>query len=91
MNTWFTQGGFDADMDFLKTACLTDEYGYGLGSKYGINPPNGSIIEMILDLNNLTLSFIIDDKDYGKAFDVENGKYRAAIFFKKGDAITLLP
>ena len=74
-----------------KTSCLTRNDGWALGPEYGIYPANDSIIEMILDLNKLTLSYIIDGKDYGKAFDVEKSKYRAAVFFyTKGDAITLL-
>ena len=97
LTTWFTNGGFDAGYGFclnipFEDACLTNKEGDAWGSKYGIDPSNGSIIEMILDLNKLTLGFIIDDKDYGKAFDVEKDKYRAAVFFfREGTAITLLP
>ena len=46
---------------------------------------------MILDLNKLKLSFIIDGVDYGTAFDVEKCKYRAAVFLRnKGDSVTIL-
>ena len=44
---------------------------------------NGTIIEMILDFNNLELSFKVEWKDYeasiGKAYNIEKGSYRAAI------------
>lgn len=63
-----------------------------LGKEYGVNPKNGSIIEMILDLDNLTLSYIIDGKDYGKAFDIEKGKYRLGLYMRvEGDSLTLMP
>ena len=97
--TWFTRdvnssvgNHFDAGYGFYsKNSCLTDEAGQACGKEYAITPPNGAIIEMILDLNQLTLSYVIDDTDFGKAFDVEKIKYRAAVFFyRKGDAITLL-
>ena len=46
---------------------------------------------MILDLDELTLSYNIDGKDYGKAFDVEKSKYRAAVYlYNKGATVTLL-
>ena len=39
----------------------------------------GDIIDMYLDLNNFELKYSINDKDYGKAFDVENTSYRAVV------------
>ena len=58
---------------------------------YGTYCNIGSIIEMILDLNELTLSYIIDGVDYGKAFDIEKCRYRAAVCLsKRGDTVTIL-
>ena len=37
------------------------------------------IIEMCLDLNDMELKYIINDKDYGKAFDIPSGEYRAGV------------
>ena len=34
---------------------------------------------MTLDLNNDTVSFKINDIDYGKAFDVEHTSYKVAV------------
>eukprot|EP01084_Bolivina_argentea_P288201 494637_1 len=38
----------------------------------------GDVIDMYLDLNNYHLSFAINNKHYGKAFDVDKTSYRAA-------------
>ena len=46
---------------------------------------------MILDFNNMTLRYIINDHDYGKAFDIENGEYMAAVYmYDTGFAIRIL-
>eukprot|EP01083_Nonionella_stella_P002155 6202_1 len=37
------------------------------------------VVEMILDLNNYTLSYKVNGKDHGKAFDVTQGTYRAGV------------
>ena len=48
---------------------------------YGANCKDGDIVEMILNLEEYTLSFKVNDIDYGVAFeDIEKTKYRAAIF-----------
>ena len=49
------------------------------------------IITIHLDLTKLTLSFSLNDKNYGKAFDVDQCKYIAAVdLSKKGTQIQLL-
>ena len=59
--------------------------------KYGVPCDENDEIEMILDLNALELRFNINGTDYGKAFDVEQDEYRAAIcMFCDDDAIQLL-
>ena len=62
------------------------------GSKYGVRCKNGDIIEMILNLNTLCLSYKINEKNYGTAFkNIENTSYRAAItFFVNGEKVTLI-
>ena len=92
IDTWFTKGGYQCGYGFYsRAAILTDKDGYALGKKYGVAPPNGSIIEMVLDLNNLTLSYIINGKDYRKAFDIEKGRYRLGLTMRKvPDSVTLL-
>ena len=46
---------------------------------YGADCNTNGVIMMTLDLNKLSLSYSINGCDYGKAFDVENTQYRAAI------------
>ena len=54
----------------------------------------GDVVEMILDCDECTLSFKINDIDYGVAFDnIEKTEYRAAIFmytYGKNGCIELL-
>ena len=89
---WFTDGGFHNGYGWKSsTTRLSNNRGMLLGDEYGVEPSNGSIIEMILDLQNLTLSYIIDGKNYGKAFDIKKCKYRLGLYMRmKGDTLTLL-
>ena len=91
-NTWFCDGvttdayGFELTENTLTdiaTGCLMDD-------KYGKKCEKGTIIEMIIDLVDLSLKYMIDDVDYGKAFDIVNQKYRAVVFICDGDSITML-
>ena len=61
-------------------------------TKYAQPCVAGDIIEMYLDLKQLTLSYKINGKDYGIAFkDIEQTEYRAAIWVGgEGSAIKLL-
>ena len=91
-NTYFTVGGNQGyGFDPCDTVLTEKESGRTIGRKYGTQCKNGTIIEMILDLNDLTLRYIMDGVDYGKAFDVERCEYRAAVYLMAdGDSITLL-
>ncbi len=59
---------------------------------YGTKCKSGDIVEMILDLDKRTLSYIINGKDYGIAEDqIEKTEYRAGVtLYKNDDKITLL-
>ena len=59
---------------------VNPKHGYGFYNDYGVSVTD-SIIDMIVDFDNLSLSFKIDGKDYGKAFDITQDKYRAAVYF----------
>ena len=75
------------------TYCVGNVSGYDSEvAKYGIPCVEGDIIEMELDLNNLTIKYIINGKDYGIAFNnIENCNYRAAVTIDGGgSSITLL-
>ncbi len=72
-------------------AALRQHEQYGEGPNYGISLVEGDIITMNIDLDALFLSFNINNKDYGKAFNIKKIKYRAAISFcSKGSSIELL-
>ena len=61
-------------------------------AKYGIACKQGDIIEMHLDLEQFTIQYVINNKDYGFAFkNIENTKYRAAVCVDcDGNGIKLL-
>ena len=61
-------------------------YGFNLegicspwGGDYAQECEKGDVIKMTLNMIDLTLSFEINDIDYGKAFDIKQGKYKAVI------------
>ena len=62
------------------------------GEQYGIMCKECDVIEMCLDLKNYHLSYIVNNVDYGKAFDVErNKRYKAAVTIDiKGNSLRLL-
>ena len=90
-DTYFTRDGDGYGFDPVG-GVISNDAGYtSADQKYGVKCKNGTIVEMLLDMNELTLSYKINDKDYGKAFDVEKCKYRAAVYMlTENDAITLL-
>ena len=88
LNTFFTvrKSGYAIDPT---TGLITDKYGC-FGNPYAEGCNEGSIIEMVLDLESLGLRYIIDGKDYGKAFDVVKSDYRMAVYLSVGASVTLL-
>ena len=57
---------------------------------YGAKCKSGDVIKMTLDLVSCTLSYAVNGRDYGKAWDVENSSYRAACtIYANSDKITL--
>eukprot|EP01084_Bolivina_argentea_P272107 463193_1 len=79
----------------LGTAEITDpESGYCFENRtieYGVICKNNDIVEMELNMNTLTLKYVINDIDYGTAYNVRKARYRAAVFmFGKGDSVSLL-
>ena len=62
-----------------------------LESKYCRECVANDIVEMYLDFKTMELRFTINDQDYGKAFDVDHGKYRAAVCLQRREgAVELL-
>ena len=55
------------------------------GEDYGEALQCGDIVHIWLDLKeNNDLSFCINDKQFGKAFDIDPGQYRLGVSLKKG-------
>ena len=58
---------------------------------YGVRCNQGSIIKMIVNFNDMTIQYVIEEVWYGKAYDFAPGKYKCAVtFFPKGSQIELL-
>merc|ERR1712187_712572 len=92
-NTYFTTGGAYKGYGFLaSTPMLIDPVkGNGKFKDYGIKCKVGDIIDMILNFDDLSLSFKINGTNYGKAFDIKQEKYRAAAYMNcRGDVIKLI-
>eukprot|EP01084_Bolivina_argentea_P034575 64017_1 len=106
-NDWTTTIGIFDATENMSIACndVFVRYGIGFGyqmghivncdaddfTEYGIRCKKGDIIEMIVDCDKQELKYIINGVDYGKAFDIDKKKYRAAVnLWAKGDAIRLL-
>ena len=76
---------------YLNNKTLTAS-GSGIRREYGEYCREGDVIEMILNLNKLQLSYRVTEKDYGIAFNnIEDTTYRAALCLHyRGDIIELL-
>ena len=60
------------------------EYGSSFGKK-------DDIIDMILDFDNLSLSYFVNGVNQGKAFDIKQGRYRAVVLcYCKHDTVQIL-
>ena len=58
---------------------------------YGEECPDGTIIDMTVNFDELSLSYMINGKDYGKAYDITPGRYRAAVYlYFKDDAFQFI-
>ena len=85
-NTYFTNG-----KDVAYGLCLTNgklvkvATGGSTNKLYADPIKANDIIEMYLDFDNMELRFTINNKDYGKAFDIAKSKYRAAICLQNSE------
>eukprot|EP01084_Bolivina_argentea_P074999 136018_1 len=71
LDTYFTQGNNQGYAFCPEIAKLTKtEDGKSGGIKYGEVCKSGAIVEMILNFNELSLSYVINGKNYGKAYDI---------------------
>eukprot|EP01084_Bolivina_argentea_P296856 511338_1 len=59
---------------------------------YGKECVIGDIIDMCVDMDNLTIEYCINEKNYGIAFHITKGKYRVAVsMVGKTEVIQFLP
>ena len=90
IDTFFTQGKH-AGYAFHACGNITSvDTGFSSAKTYGKVCKKGSIIQIVLDMELLQLSFIIDGVDYGKAFDVKAGEYRAAVWLQHAQSCVKL-
>ena len=80
--------GFAANVGVLvdpETGHDDEELSYGKWCRAG------DVVEMRVDFGRLELSFVINGKDYGKAFTIEKTAYRAAVNLSQiGDTVELI-
>ena len=81
LNTWFTAGGQQGYALYANGRLTMWSNGFAAGREYYCFKKN-DIIEMILDFSNMSFKYIINGKDYGKAFDVVEGVYVGAVFME---------
>ena len=65
---------------------------WGIKDSYGKQAKDGDIVQMIVDLDNMTLRYSINGEDQGIAHkDIPQNRYRVAVYlYKKGCKIELL-
>ena len=87
LSTYFTSGkdqGFGFSLDGAKKTRASD----GCSSdKYGAKVLTGDIVTMMVDFNDLSLCFKVNETFYGKSHDITKDKYRAAMFMSFKDRI----
>ena len=94
VNDIFTKGNHMAYGYAVNRGTLVDEETGSkadYGTKYGTNCKEGDIVEMLIDLDKLELKYIVNGKDYGKAFEIEKTAYKAAVnLFARDDEIEII-
>ena len=71
--------GYGVQMDGMKTSPENCNKTDGRYFNHSVTAKKGDIFEMKVDCNNWILSYKLNDKDLGKAFDIQPTEYRAAI------------
>ena len=87
---WRSKGKMSPPLDTLFNL---DEQGYGYmvdagrrsmvynqWDRYGVKCVSGDIVEMTLNFDDLSLSFKVNGRDYGRSHHIKAGEYRAAVF-----------
>ena len=87
--TYFTNGKNQGYGYSVANATLSqiDNGCTSTSNPYGVVIREGDIVEMIVDFDDLSLSWKVNGKSYGKSHDITKDKYRAAIFMCAGEGI----
>ena len=91
-DSFFFKGANTAYAYIAELALLydpTSDHG-SAGSSYGKICGENDIVSMKLDMNDLTLSYKINNIDQGIAFKIEKTKYKAAIYLYGNSIIELM-
>ena len=79
LNQYFVKGGIGYAY-ITSTGRISNPISGYSGKKYGVKCKNNDIIDMHLDLEKYELRYYVNNKDQGKAYDVdEEIRYKAAI------------
>eukprot|EP00485_Elphidium_margaritaceum_P010455 CAMPEP_0202704204 /NCGR_PEP_ID=MMETSP1385-20130828/16923_1 /ASSEMBLY_ACC=CAM_ASM_000861 /TAXON_ID=933848 /ORGANISM="Elphidium margaritaceum" /LENGTH=459 /DNA_ID=CAMNT_0049362177 /DNA_START=239 /DNA_END=1618 /DNA_ORIENTATION=+ len=88
-NQQFTGYGFCVHSGKIKVYDNVNEY--CVSTDYGVECKRGDVVELIVDMNRLQLKYAINSVDYGEAFHIQAGTYRAAVNLDiPNDSIQLL-
>eukprot|EP01084_Bolivina_argentea_P193676 332261_1 len=91
LDSFFTRGQQQGYGYSTCDGTISNSAGGYTSKSYGIKVPTGSTVTMILDFDSLSLSFKVDDEDYGKSHHINADSYRAAVYMgRKDDCIRLL-
>ena len=88
---WFTsttQAGYSFSPKYGQLNNMESPTSFG--DNYGERCNEKDIIDMYVDMNKLELSYSINGKYYGKAWDIERTKYRAAVCIGTRDKIEFI-
>ena len=90
-HTFFTQHTSGYGLSVSSATLIDPNTGYSQWKEYGTKTKTGDKVEMILDIDQQTLKYIINGHDYGFAYDnIEKRKYRAALYNANyNDSITV--
>ena len=82
---WFTLNKEGYAYHVGRGHLASDITSFGFGKIYGLQCQEKDIIEMIVDLDKNTLSYNVNCKDYGVAYDIDHDLYKAAIMTSATD------
>ena len=87
LDTFFTKGK-EQGYGFAPLGPKLSSYNSGYtADEYGVVAEDGDTVTMIIDLDQLSLCWKINDKSYGKSHDIIKDTYRAAVYMANSEKI----